>query len=87
MIQQVSAVTNKRINEIELFRNLPKRVLEFVLGETHVEHHNAGIRIVTQGASDDQVLYLLDGRVTVTTPEGKQVSYQAGSRLDRFPFE
>ncbi len=86
MIQQVSAVTSKRIKEIELLRNLPKRVLEFVLSETHVEHHNAGIRIVSQGASDDPVLYLLDGRITVTTPEGKQVSYQAGSRLDRLPL-
>ncbi|MET0067849.1 MAG: HDOD domain-containing protein [Candidatus Thiodiazotropha sp.] len=86
MIQQVSAVTNKRIKEIELLRQLPRRVLEFVLSETHVEHHNAGVQIVERGARDDPVLYLLDGQITVTTPEGKQVTYQAGSRLDRLPL-
>ncbi|MEJ2404488.1 MAG: HDOD domain-containing protein [Candidatus Thiodiazotropha sp.] len=86
MIQQVSAVTNKRIKEIELLRNLPRRVLEFVMTETHVEHHNAGSRIVAQGETSDQVLYLLDGHINVTTPEGKQVSYEAGSRLNRLPL-
>jgi HD-like signal output (HDOD) protein len=86
MIQQVSTATNKQIKEIDVLRNLPQRVLKFVLSETHIEYHNAGTKIVTQGVASDQVYYLLDGEVTVTSSTGKSVTHNAGNVTDRAPL-
>ncbi|MCU7926155.1 MAG: HDOD domain-containing protein [Candidatus Thiodiazotropha sp. (ex Dulcina madagascariensis)] len=77
MIQRVTAVSANRVKKFPILRGLPKRVLNYVLTETHIEHQNAGVEIAPIGESGDQVYYLLKGEVSITDREGKQVRCQA----------
>jgi HD-like signal output (HDOD) protein len=72
MIQRVTAVTSSSVKKIPILRNLPKRVLDYVLAETHVEHRNAGVGIAASKERTDQVYYLLQGQVEVISADGKR---------------
>jgi HD-like signal output (HDOD) protein len=77
MIQRVTAAPSNSVKKIPILRNLPKRVLEFVLGETHVEHQNAGVEITTSNKRTEQVYYLLQGQVEIISGKGKRETRQA----------
>ncbi len=77
MIQRVTAVTSSSVKKIPILRNLPKRVLDYVLAETHVEHRNAGVAIASSKERTDQVYYLLQGQVEVVSTDGKREIQQA----------
>ncbi|MES9939967.1 MAG: HDOD domain-containing protein [Candidatus Thiodiazotropha sp. 6PLUC2] len=86
MIQRVTAVTNDRVKKIEALRNLPKRVLKYVLSETHVEHRNANTTIAVEGEPIDQVYYLLAGEVKINSNDRKQVICQAEQPCSSLPL-
>jgi HD-like signal output (HDOD) protein len=77
MIQRVSAVPSSSVKKIPILRNLPKRVLNFVLSETHVEHRNAGVGIATSEERTEQVYYLLQGQAEIVSADGKREIRQA----------
>ncbi|MCG7992511.1 MAG: HDOD domain-containing protein [Candidatus Thiodiazotropha lotti] len=73
MIQRVTAVTQNRVKKIEIQRHLPKRVQNYVLSETHIEHCNADTRIAVAGEANEQIFYLMAGEVRVSFNDGKQI--------------
>ncbi|MCG7999952.1 MAG: HDOD domain-containing protein [Candidatus Thiodiazotropha lotti] len=73
MIQRVTAVTQNRVKKIEILRHLPKRVQNYVLSETHIEHCNADTRIAVAGEANEQIFYLMAGEVRVSFNDGKQI--------------
>ncbi|MBT2970454.1 MAG: HDOD domain-containing protein [Candidatus Thiodiazotropha sp. (ex Ctena orbiculata)] len=77
MIQRVTAVSSNNVKKIPLLRYLPKRVLEYVLSETHVEHQNAGVGIVANGEGTDRVYFLLQGEVEVVSADGTRQRLQS----------
>ncbi|MEJ2622675.1 MAG: HDOD domain-containing protein, partial [Candidatus Thiodiazotropha sp.] len=77
MIQRVTAVTQNRVKKIEILRHLPKRVQNYVLSETHIEHINANSPIAQAGESSDQVFYLMAGEVRIRLSDGKQIICKA----------
>ncbi|MCG7924393.1 MAG: HDOD domain-containing protein [Candidatus Thiodiazotropha taylori] len=77
MIQRVTAVTQNRVKKIEILRHLPKRVRNYVLSETHIEHCNADSRIAVAGEASEQVFYLMAGDVRVSFDDGKQIVCKA----------
>ncbi|MEW8506171.1 MAG: HDOD domain-containing protein [Candidatus Thiodiazotropha sp.] len=81
MIQRVTAVSKNYVKKIPLLRYLPKRVLEYVLSETHVEHQNAGVRIVADGEDTDRVHFLLQGEVEAVSADGARRSIQSNQQL------
>ncbi len=86
MIQRVSAVTSSSVKRIPLLRNLPKRVLDYVLSETHVEHQNAGGGIATVGEQTEQVYYLLQGQVEIVSEAGERTTCQADQPCSLTPL-
>jgi HD-like signal output (HDOD) protein len=86
MIQRVTSVSRNRIKKIAILRNLPKRVLDYVLTETHVEHQNAGTKIAVRGESTAQIYYLLEGEVMVRAEDGKQLTCQADQPCSLIPL-
>ncbi|MES9860574.1 MAG: HDOD domain-containing protein [Candidatus Thiodiazotropha sp. LLP2] len=86
MIQRVTAVTNNRVKKIEILRKLPKRVLKYVLSETHVEHKNASTSIAVEGGTTDHIYYLLAGEVKITSNDGKQMICQAEQPCSLLPL-
>ncbi|MCG7946765.1 MAG: HDOD domain-containing protein [Candidatus Thiodiazotropha taylori] len=77
MIQRVTAVTQNRVKKIEILRHLPKRVRNYVLSETHIEHRNADTRIAVAGEANEQIFYLIAGDVRVTFNDSKQIVCKA----------
>ncbi|MCU7829694.1 MAG: HDOD domain-containing protein [Candidatus Thiodiazotropha sp. (ex Myrtea sp. 'scaly one' KF741663)] len=86
MIQRVTAVSANRVKSFSLFRNLPKRVLEYILGQTHVEHHNAGSEITHPGESDGEVHFLLEGEVKISQGSGKQTLRSGDDEANSAPL-
>ncbi len=86
MIQRVTAVSPNRVKKFQLFRNLPKRILEYALSQTHVEHHNAGIEIAHFGQSCEHVCFLLEGEVRISEENGKQTLCQADQPCSLVPL-
>ncbi|MES9894291.1 MAG: HDOD domain-containing protein [Candidatus Thiodiazotropha endolucinida] len=86
MIQRVTSVTSNRIKRVPLLRNLPKRVLDYVLSETHVEHQNAGVGIATVGERTEQIYYLLEGQVEVVSEDGRRLACQADQPCSLSPL-
>ncbi|MBT3045390.1 MAG: HDOD domain-containing protein [Candidatus Thiodiazotropha sp.] len=77
MIQRLTAVSSNDVKKIPLLRYLPKRVLEYVLSETHVEHQNAGVGIVANGEGTDRVYFLLQGEVELISADGTRRHLQS----------
>jgi HD-like signal output (HDOD) protein len=77
MIQRVTAAPSDSVKKIPILRNLPKRVLDHVLGQTHIVHRNAGVEIATREERTDQVFYLLQGQVEVISADGKREIFDA----------
>ncbi|MET0069840.1 MAG: HDOD domain-containing protein [Candidatus Thiodiazotropha sp.] len=77
MIQRLTAVSSNDVKKIPLLRYLPKRVLEYVLSETHVEHQNAGVGIVANGEGTDRVYFLLQGEVELIAADGTRRQLQS----------
>ena len=86
MIQRVTSVTSNRVKRIPILRNLPKRVLDYVLSETHVEHQNAETGIAAIGETSELVYYLLEGEVTLTSQDGKRLTCQADQPCAMMPL-
>jgi HD-like signal output (HDOD) protein len=72
MIQRATAATSSSVKKIPILRNLPKRVLDYVLDEVHVEHRNASVEIATSEERTDLVYYLLHGQVEIVSADGKR---------------
>ncbi|MES9991174.1 MAG: HDOD domain-containing protein [Candidatus Thiodiazotropha sp.] len=81
MIQRVTAVSSNNVKKIPILRYLPKRVLDYVLSETHVEHENAGVSIVANGEANDRVFFLLQGEVEVMSADGKRRTVQSDQTI------
>jgi HD-like signal output (HDOD) protein len=64
MIQRVSSVSTTKIKRIPLLRYLPKRVLEYVIDQTHIEHLNADSLIAAMGENTAEIRYLVEGEVS-----------------------
>jgi HD-like signal output (HDOD) protein len=77
MIQRVTTVTNNWVKKIEILRNLPKRVQNYVLSETHIEHRNANTPIAAENEATDLVYYLVEGEVRIRLKDGKQIICRA----------
>lgn len=70
MIQRVTSVSAAKVKRIPLLRYLPKRVLDYVIGQTHVEHLNADSLIAAQGESSPEIRYLVEGEVSFRDDSG-----------------
>jgi len=86
MIQRVTAVSANRANKFYLLRSLPKRILEYILTHTHVEHQNAGAELAQIGAECDDVRFLLAGEVRISEEDGKQTLCQADQPCSLMPL-
>jgi HD-like signal output (HDOD) protein len=72
MIEQVTSVSFAKIKKIPLLRDLPQRVRDYVLKQTHVEHRNAASVIATQGETISEVRYLIEGEVVIDEESGQE---------------
>jgi HD-like signal output (HDOD) protein len=70
MIQRITSVSASKIKKIPLLRDLPQRVRDYVLKQTHVDHLNAGRVIVTQGEIGSDIHYLIEGEVLISKDPG-----------------
>ncbi|MCU7842838.1 MAG: HDOD domain-containing protein [Candidatus Thiodiazotropha sp. (ex Monitilora ramsayi)] len=86
MIQRVTAVSANRVKKFSLFRNLPKRVLSYVLSQTHVEHQNADALISQAGDVCGEVYYLLEGEISITHADGHKTVCRADSDCSESPL-
>ncbi|MCU7904702.1 MAG: HDOD domain-containing protein [Candidatus Thiodiazotropha sp. (ex Epidulcina cf. delphinae)] len=86
MIQRVTTVNANSAKRFLILRDLPKRVLNYALTETRIEHQHAGAEIAAIGKSGDQVYYLLEGEVSITDREGKQIRCQAEQTCSLSPL-
>lgn len=86
MIQRIATVTNNWVKKVGILRNLPKRVQNYILTETHIEQQNANIRIATEGEATEQIYYLLEGGVKISSKDGKQVICQADQPCSQAPL-
>ncbi len=79
MIQRVTSVSAAKVKQIPLLRNLPPRVQEYVLDQTHVEHLNANSLIAVAGEASPDIRYLIEGEVVISDESGQQQRCVAGS--------
>ncbi len=73
MIQRVTRVSSAQVKRIPLLRDLPQRVRDYVLDQTHVEHLNADTLIASRGEDSADIRYLVEGEVEVTDEWDRQV--------------
>jgi HD-like signal output (HDOD) protein len=86
MVQRVTSASAAKVKRIFLLRNLPKRVQNYVLDQTHVEHLNASSVIATQGESSPEVYYLIQGEVKITDESGSQRRCEASETCSAIPL-
>ena len=86
MIQRVTSVSAGKVKKIPLLRELPKRVQEYVLDQTHVEHLNAGSPIASPGEPAGEVRYLLEGEVCISDEAGSQTLRDDSARCGIEPL-
>ncbi|MGD8912811.1 MAG: HDOD domain-containing protein [Candidatus Thiodiazotropha sp.] len=72
MIEQITSVSSAKIKKIPLLRGLPQRVRDHVLKQTHVEHLNAASVIATQGETNTEIRYLIEGEVIINEESGQK---------------
>ncbi len=86
MIQRVTSVSASKVKRIPLLRNLPKRVLDYILDQTHVEHLNADSLIASQGDSSTEVRYLVAGEISIRDEAGQQRRCEADADCSILPI-
>ncbi|MEJ2455959.1 MAG: HDOD domain-containing protein [Candidatus Thiodiazotropha sp.] len=86
MIQRATSVSVAKVKKIPLLRNLPKRVQEYVLDQTHVEHLNANSVIASQGEAIDDVRFLIEGEVCISDDSGRQRRCSASGECSGMPL-
>ena len=86
MIQRVTSVSAAKVKRIPLLRYLPKRVLDYVLGQTHVEHLNADSLIAVQGESTAEIRYLVEGEVSFRDDSGLKSRCEANADCSMQPL-
>ncbi|MCU7878851.1 MAG: HDOD domain-containing protein [Candidatus Thiodiazotropha sp. (ex Lucinoma borealis)] len=86
MIQRVTAISSNRVKKLSILRGLPKRVLNYILAETHIEHKNAGTKIANIGETDNKIYYLLEGDVVKSTQKGRQIHCLAEQDCSLLPL-
>lgn len=86
MIQRVTSVSSATVKRIPLLRDLPKRVREYVLDQTHVTHLNAGSVIAAQGEACPEIRYLVAGEVSITDESGERRHSEANGNAMTLPL-
>jgi HD-like signal output (HDOD) protein len=86
MIQRVTSASASKVKRIPLLRYLPKRVLEYVLEQTHVEHLNADSLIAAQGESSNEIRYLVEGEVSIRDDSGLKSRCDANADCSMQPL-
>lgn len=66
MIDRVHIANPAELKRFAPLRNLPKRILDYVAGQSLIEQHNAGSTVTTCGSPAEQVYYLLEGQVELS---------------------
>jgi HD-like signal output (HDOD) protein len=86
MIQRITSVSASKIKKIPLLRDLPQRVRDYVLKQTHVDHLNADSVIATQGEANTEIRYLIEGEVLITDDAGRNSRCDAGGDCSATPL-
>ena len=86
MIQRVTSISASKVKRIPLLRYLPKRVLDYVLDQTHVEHLNADSLIASQGETSHEVRYLVEGEASIRGDAGQMTLCDAESDCSMQPI-
>jgi HD-like signal output (HDOD) protein len=86
MIQRLSSVSASKIKKIPLLRDLPQRVRDYVLKQTHVDHLNADSIIATQGETNSDIRYLIEGEVLISDGTGGTHRCQANGECSATPL-
>jgi HD-like signal output (HDOD) protein len=86
MIQRVTNVSASKIKKIPLLRDLPQRVRDYVLKQTHVDHLNADSVIATQGEASSEIRYLIEGEVLISDDAGRNSRCDANGDCSAAPL-
>jgi HD-like signal output (HDOD) protein len=86
MFQRDTRASAASVKRIILLRNLPKRVQDYVLELTRVEHLKAKSVIATQGEASAEVRYLIKGAVVIKDDAGSENRCDASDACASIPL-